>query len=125
MKINFKIYSLYLLRWQLSTPILALCLIWLNSFNPTIATIVANFIGGLIFFWIDKYIFKYKSLDALWHIKEEVICSDCNKKSRGYRLVKTINYNKEEDKKPKFRCEECSVLKTNKLKLDGVKLNYE
>ena len=52
-----KRFILYLLRWQLSTPILALCLKFL-SFNTIINTIIANLIGGMIFFEIDKYIFK-------------------------------------------------------------------
>ena len=57
MKINnCKRFLLYLLRWQLSTPILALCLCWL-PFNTIINTIVANLIGGIIFFFIDKKIF--------------------------------------------------------------------
>lgn len=54
-----KKYLLYLLRWQLSTPILALIL-YLLHINELIETIIANLIGGLIFFWIDKWIFKEK-----------------------------------------------------------------
>ena len=54
-----KKYLLYLLRWQLSTPILALILYLLHT-NELIETIIANLIGGLIFFWIDKLIFKGK-----------------------------------------------------------------
>lgn len=51
-------YLLYIIRWQLSTPILAICLIWLSSLGEIWSTIIANFIGALIFFWIDKLIFK-------------------------------------------------------------------
>ena len=51
-------FILYLLRWQLSTPILALCLILLGGFGEIPATIIANLIGGCIFFWVDKWIFK-------------------------------------------------------------------
>lgn len=52
-------YLLYLLRWQLSTPVLA-GVLWLFGVgsSPIIPTIIANLIGGLIFFWIDKIIFK-------------------------------------------------------------------
>ena len=52
-----KKFLLYLLRWQLSSPILYLCL---NRLNLGVFwnTIIANFIGGCIFFWVDKYIFK-------------------------------------------------------------------
>lgn len=57
----FKQYILYIIRWQLSTPILALCLVWLAFLNEITATIIANFIGALVFFWIDKLIFKEKN----------------------------------------------------------------
>lgn len=53
-------YFFYLIRWQLSTPILAICLIWLSSLGEIWSTIIANLIGGLIFFWVDKVIFKEK-----------------------------------------------------------------
>lgn len=62
-KINFKQYGLYLLRWQLSTPILTLVLYLLSNFDILSATIIANFIGGLIFYWVDKYIFRKKTVD--------------------------------------------------------------
>ena len=55
-----KKFLLYLLRWQLSTPILAVCLIVFSQLSEIPATIVANLIGGCIFFWIDKWIFKDK-----------------------------------------------------------------
>ena len=49
---------IYLLRWQLSIPILALVTWWLMDFGTTIGSIVANLIGGLIFYKIDKLIFS-------------------------------------------------------------------
>lgn len=52
-----KKFILYLIRWQCSTPILALCLSIL-SFPTWVNTIIANLIGGIIFFFIDKRIFK-------------------------------------------------------------------
>jgi len=54
---SMKRYILYLLRWQLSTPILALILYLLNT-NEIIETIIANLIGGMIFYWVDKKIFN-------------------------------------------------------------------
>ena len=57
LKSNIKKYILYLIRWQLSTPILALVLYLLN-YNEIVETIIANLIGGLIFFWVDRFIFK-------------------------------------------------------------------
>lgn len=122
MKINFKKYLLYLIRWQLSTPILAVVLILLNPFGQWPATIVANFIGGLIFFWVDKFIFTSRSLEAQWEVKENIYCSDCDKLARGYRLVKTANYDMSADINPKFRCESCSQKKTTKLQKQGVNI---
>ena len=66
-----KKYLFYLFRWQLSTPILAGVLWLLKDYNNLVVTIIANFIGGLIFFWIDKYIFKTNYLNPLWEIKDK------------------------------------------------------
>ena len=60
-----KKYVFYLLRWQLSTPILA-PIIALAKHSPSvfgtkedwIGSAVANLVGGLIFFWIDRCIFS-------------------------------------------------------------------
>ncbi|MDD5012640.1 MAG: hypothetical protein PHQ66_03300 [Candidatus Nanoarchaeia archaeon] len=123
MKINFKRYFLYLVRWQLSTPILAIVLIWLSTWNQWTATVIANLIGGLIFFWVDRFIFTSKTLSAQWEIKDNIKCSDCGKIARGYRLVKSSNYDMSDDKAPKFRCEECSKRKTEELKKQGIKIN--
>ena len=56
-KNEIKRFGLYLLRWELSTPILAICLSFLN-FSTLVNTIIANLIGGCIFFYVDKKIFK-------------------------------------------------------------------
>lgn len=114
-----KQYILYILRWELSTPILALC-IYLLPFETTIKTICANFIGALIFFWIDKWIFKSSTFLPIWDIEEKCKCTDCGKVSRGYRLVRTKNYDKSNDKQPQFRCEKCSQKKLEQLKNKGV-----
>lgn len=114
-----KQFLLYALRWQLSTPILALCLYYLNC-SVTIETIIANLLGSSIFFWIDKYIFKQSVLFPLWEIQEGVKCADCGEISKGYRLVKTRNYDKLKDYLPEFRCERCSEKKLRELKSRGI-----
>lgn len=53
-----KQYFIYLVRWQLSTPILAIVLKLLADIPTLWATVVANLIGGLIFFWVDRKILK-------------------------------------------------------------------
>lgn len=53
-----KKFVAYALRWQLSSLILAPCLYWLGGLGVWPATIIANFIGACIFFFVDKRIFK-------------------------------------------------------------------
>ena len=57
-----KKFFLYLIRWRLSSPILAVCMVWMGGWNVAIATIVANLIGGCIFFWVDRWIFGDKKV---------------------------------------------------------------
>lgn len=52
-----KKFILYLIRWQCSSPILYICLQFLNL-GTLWNTIIANLIGGIIFFWVDKWIFN-------------------------------------------------------------------
>lgn len=53
-----KKFLLYEARWQASTPILALCMWLMGGWNVVAATIVANIIGGCIFYFVDKKIFE-------------------------------------------------------------------
>jgi DNA-directed RNA polymerase subunit RPC12/RpoP len=116
-------YLFYLLRWQVSTPILAFCVILFARFGNIWATVIANFIGGLIFFWIDRYIFLKNTSEPLWGIKRNTVCSDCGAKiKKGYRLVYTKNYDRTKDKNPEFRCESCSEKKLKALIKNGVTL---
>ena len=55
-----KKYILYLLRWQLSTIVLAPCIMLFCELGAIWSAIIANLIGGLIFFWVDRLIFKEK-----------------------------------------------------------------
>lgn len=55
-----KRFILYLIRWQLSSPILALCMWAMGGWNIVVATVVANLIGGCIFYFVDKRIFDKK-----------------------------------------------------------------
>lgn len=116
----YKRYFFYLIRWQLSTPILAPIMILLASQGMWVSAIVANLIGGLFFFFVDRKIFRSK-LRTLWEVNEDVKCADCGNVARGYRLVQTENYDAS-DKVPEFRCERCSRIKTEKMKQMGVKV---
>lgn len=122
MKINYKRYGLYLLRWQASTPLLAGIGIVLAVYGQIVAAIIANLTGGLIFYWIDQYIFTSQKIAAQWEVKENIVCEDCGKRARGYRLVLSENYDRSNDPKPQFRCETCSQIKANVNKGKGIKI---
>lgn len=127
MGINFKRYFLYLVRWQLSTPILAPVVAYFKH-SPSmfgtaedwVGSTVANLIGGLIFFWVDRFIFTSKALDSQWEIKENTACFDCGDVTRGYRLAKANNYDRLNAKSPEFRCEDCSEKKSARLRKQGI-----
>ena len=52
-------YIKYSIRWQLSTPILAVCIILIPG-TTLVQTIIANLIGSAIFYNVDKKIFNNK-----------------------------------------------------------------
>ena len=55
-------FLLYLIRWQLSTPILWACIAALHDRTGALAaTIISNLIGGAAFFWIDRAIFRRRT----------------------------------------------------------------
>lgn len=110
----FRKYSLYLIRWQLSTPILAVCIVLFAQYGATWSTVLANFIGGLIFFWVDRWIFRKTDIlsGELWEIKQNTFCVDCGQElDKGCRLVKADNYDRLNDKNPEYRCPQCSQAK--------------
>ena len=53
-----KRFILYLLRWQASSVILAPCIYLLSDYGSIVSAVVANLIGGCLFYWIDRKIFK-------------------------------------------------------------------
>ena len=57
-------FLLYPFRWQLSTPILAVVTAKLAFMGYWGAALVANLIGGCIFFWVDRRIFREKKDNA-------------------------------------------------------------
>ena len=114
-------FILYLIRWQLSTPILApVVAIFKHSGSmfgtreDWIAATIANLIGGCIFFWVDRFIFKSKSIEK-WEIIKLGECADCGKRDRVRRLVTAPGYDRSNDENPEYRCQECSKLKFQEL----------
>ncbi|MFA5037651.1 MAG: hypothetical protein WC479_10810 [Candidatus Izemoplasmatales bacterium] len=106
---------LYCLRWQMSTPSL-----WFVIYlmGPGLkATIVANFVGALIFFWVDRVIFGVRSVQE-WEIKRVGVCYDCGHIGQVKRLrYDPSGYDRREDPSPQFRCEGCSKIKLRLLNL--------
>lgn len=117
-------YAAYLFRWQLSTPILWPCMLLLeDKFGALIATTIANFIGGLIFFWVDRFIFTSKRMNPIWEVKSDAVCADCGAHvTRGYRLVSdlSLGYDRSSDENPQYRCESCSMKKYEQTKLHQI-----
>jgi hypothetical protein len=90
------------------------CIVFFSGLSPMWQTIIANLIGGIIFFYIDSQIFNVtkRFKDEVWETIEKVRCCDCNKEEKGYRLIykKDSKYNRI-DHTPEFRCSECSAKK--------------
>ena len=113
-----KRFVFYLFRWQLSTPIL-----WLAVRHLGVgvgSTVIANLIGGAIFFWVDRFIFTSPRLEV-WHLKERGICQRCKKEARLRRLVRAGEYDRT-DSEPVFLCAKCSREKLAELKSRGIKV---
>ncbi len=110
-------FMLYLIRWQLSTPILYLVVRQLGI--GFWSTVIANLIGGMIFYWVDRFIFTSRAVE-MWHVKEGK-CNKCGRKGHLWRLVLAPNYDKRKDK-PIFLCLDCSKKKTDKLRAKGIRI---
>lgn len=109
-----KKYAIYLLRWQLSTPTLFLVIYYTNP--GLTGTILANLIGGLIFFWVDRKIFSGTELE-LWNAIDNHPCGRCGVDGGiVWRLVVRGQYDKR-GSKPLFLCQACSEKKILELKL--------
>lgn len=113
-----KRFFLYLIRWQLSTPILWLVVRQLGA--GLWQTMVANLIGASIFFWVDKLIFTSKAVE-MWHFKELGTCDACGKETSLWRLVLAPKYDKR-DSEPRFFCLECSKKRTDELRQRGINI---
>lgn len=53
--LKIKRFGLYLIRWQLSSPILFIVIYLIP--DKLMGTIISNLIGSIIFFWVDRIIF--------------------------------------------------------------------
>ena len=117
-----KKFMYYAIRWQLSTPILWACIKYLKilTSNELVLTIIANFIGSCIFFWVDKYIFVVNYRKPLWEIRQTVLCHDCNEiVPYGFRIALKYKYDKTKEKNPEFRCYKCAIKKAQNM---GIKI---
>ena len=54
---QMKRFIAYMARWQLSGVVLAPCIALIPN-NPIYSAVIANLIGGCLFYFIDKWIFK-------------------------------------------------------------------
>ena len=113
---------LYLIRWQLTTLIVAPVISYsLNSGNAGssqewFATSMANVVGGLVFYWVDRFIFRSKAVEN-WEILKYGKCYDCGRSGNVKRLVYIPGkYDRRDDPTPQYRCRKCSKVKLKKVK---------
>lgn len=104
----------------MSTPILWLVVHKMGT--GLTATIIANLIGGAIFFWVDRFIFTSPKLE-IWYFKENGSCHKCGQRDTIRRLAKAPNYDKTNDPRPVFLCKKCSQEKTQELKTRGIQVS--
>jgi len=79
-------------------------------------------VGGLIFFWVDMFIFASKRLSVEWEVRDMAVCVDCGRYARGYRIARAGQYDHTGDAAPEFRCEECSQRKAEELRSRGLRI---
>jgi hypothetical protein len=112
---SFRKLLIYILRWQLSTPILAAVMwLWSMEANPMDSigsAVVANLVGSLIFFWVDLVTFSIGALEEQWEVLDNSVCCDCGVIGRGYRRVIAPGYNRLKSI-AEYRCEACSIRKS-------------
>jgi hypothetical protein len=120
-------FFLYLIRWQLSTPILAPIVAYFKHSPHVFGTLedwyaaaIANLIGACIFFWVDRFIFKSKTVEK-WEMIESGKCHDCGKSGIVRRLVEAVGYDRRDDPTPEYRCAECSKKKLEEIKKRKIK----
>jgi ribosomal protein L37AE/L43A len=113
-------FLFYVTRWQLSTPILWIVVSQLGTSIE--ATVVANLVGASIFFWVDKVIFRARSL-VVWEYIHGGECADCGETGSVRRLALAPGgpsepkrvYDRRNDERPEYRCPACSEEKLSRL----------
>jgi len=123
----WKKLALYAFRWQLSSPILAVVMAivkgtpnWFGTAEEWKAAAIANLVGSLIFFWVDRFIFTSKAVE-MWHFVPEGNCDECGNRTELWRLTLAPGYDKRTDE-PKYLCMGCSKKQTDKLRAKGIKI---
>lgn len=127
---------LYLLRWQASSVLLAPAIAivnalftpnvdwstvaWFGTLTSWVGAIAANFLGGNLFYWVDRFIFTSSAVEV-WNFKDKGICDQCGKEESLWRLVRAPNYDKSKSE-PIFLCMSCSKTKTDELRAKGIKI---
>ena len=53
-----KRFFMYLIRWQLSAPLIAIIIAYFIYLGEWAAVSLANLLAAIICFWVDRWIFK-------------------------------------------------------------------
>lgn len=129
-------YCLYLLRWQASSlvlaPVIAITnalftpnvdwntVAWFGTLTSWVGAIAANFLGGNLFYWVDRFIFTSAAVE-MWHFIPEGKCDECSRTASLWRLTMAPGYDKR-SANPKYYCMDCSKIKTDELRSKGIKI---
>ena len=90
----------------------------LDGLDFTRQTVIANFIGSLIFFNVDRIIFRSTSKVPLWEIVDDKECYECGTFGTCFRIVEWRGYNRRVVDKPQFRCEKCRNHKMKEIEVN-------
>jgi len=86
-------YLAYLLRWQLSTPLFVVILMLLDSCGDYWLKVgLANLVGGLIFFWVDRMIFNKRPSEIAGEMAAKEV-------SENYKELKELVLKQNEERK--------------------------
>jgi hypothetical protein len=113
-------YLLYLVRWQFCAPVLAL-VIWLVHLPTLRQTVVANPIGGLIFFRVDRFMFRSRSVERFEQWETRIgACHHCGSYGALQRPIRAPGYDKRDDRVPQYRCPACLARKAEEVEGRGI-----
>lgn len=113
-------YLLYVLRWVVLAVPGALFFNKVREFlgieNVYTAMVISQAVMGAMVFFLDRLIFTSGAVPVPWEVKPNVICTDCGREDKCYRVpnAKCCQI-KEHAGSPGFRCKQCALKKMQQI----------